>query len=83
MDKNCQRHGTYKTVRREMDSKTQELVAKWRATLTEKERQLHDLAAVKLKKELTPQGGTVGDNGSYFPEKCHAFRKWLKVAQTV
>jgi len=63
-----------------MDSKTQELVAKWRATLTEKEIQLHDLAAVKLKKELNPNADD-GDNGSYFPEKCHAFRKWLK-AQT-
>ncbi len=64
-----------------MDSKTQELVTKWRLTLTEKERQLHDLAAVKLKKELNVVDD--GDNGSYFPEKCHAFRKWLKVAQTV
>jgi hypothetical protein len=62
-----------------MDSKTQELVAKWRLTLTEKEIQLHDLAAVKLKKDLHPQGDAEdGDSGSYFPEKCHAFRKWLK-----
>jgi len=62
-----------------MDSKTQEkdLVAKWRASLTEKERQLHDLAAVKLKKELHAETQD-GDNGSYFAEKSHAFRKWLK-----
>ena len=60
-----------------MDSKTQDLVAKWRLSLTEKERQLHDLAAVKLKKELHAHAED-GDNGSYFPEKCHAFRKWLK-----
>lgn len=64
-----------------MDSKTQELVTKWRLTLTEKERQLHDLAAVKLKKELHANTDD-GDNGSYFPEKCHAFRKWLK-AQSI
>jgi len=60
-----------------MDSKTQELVKAWRATLTEKEIQLHDLAAIKLKKELHGDAED-GDNGSYFPEKCHAFRKWLK-----
>jgi hypothetical protein len=60
-----------------MDSKTKELISKWRSTLSEKERALHDLAAVKLKKELHANVND-GDNGSYFPEKCHAFRKWLK-----
>jgi hypothetical protein len=60
-----------------MDSqKTQALLSAWRATLSEKEKALHDLAAVKLKKSLDFSGD--GDNGSYFPEKCHAFRKWLK-----
>jgi hypothetical protein len=62
--------------------KTKELVAKWRATLTDKERQLHDLAAVKLKKELHSDAND-GDNGSYFPEKCHAFRKWFKMTQSL
>jgi hypothetical protein len=60
-----------------MDSqKTQTLLVTWRATLSEKEKALHELAAVKLKKSLDFPGD--GDNGSYFPEKCHAFRKWLK-----
>ena len=69
--------------RSQMDKlKVQELVAKWRDTLTDKERKLHDLAAVKLKKELHSDIND-GDNGSYFPEKCHAFRKWVKDAQTL
>ena len=57
--------------------KTQELLRRWRESLTEKERALHELASVKLKKELNPNPGD-GDNGSYFPEKCHAFKQWLK-----
>jgi hypothetical protein len=65
-----------------MENKTTELLKLWRATLSEKERQLHDLAAVKLKKDLHSTASD-GDNGSYFPEKCHAFRKWLKATQTV
>jgi len=52
------------------------LVAVWRATLTDKERKLHDLAAIKLKKELNIPGDK--DNGSYFADKCHAFIKWRK-----
>jgi hypothetical protein len=52
------------------------LVAEWRATLTEKERKLHDLAAIKLKKELIIPDD--GDNGSYYADKCHAFLKWKK-----
>jgi hypothetical protein len=60
-----------------MDSQAEELVAKWRATLSEKERALHDLAKIKLKKELHADADD-GDSGSYFVEKCHAFRKWLK-----
>jgi hypothetical protein len=52
------------------------LVQLWRATLTDKERKLHDLAAIKLKKELNIPGDN--DNGSYFPDRCHAFIKWRK-----
>jgi len=48
----------------------------WKATLTDKERKLHELAAVKLKKELNIEGDN--DNGSYFADKCHAFLKWSK-----
>ena len=51
----------------------------WRATLTDKERKLHELAAVKLKKELNIPGDN--DNGSYFPDKCHAFMKWKKAQE--
>lgn len=52
------------------------LVEVWRATLTDKERKLHDLAAIKLKKELNLPND--GDNGSYFADRCHAFMKWKK-----
>ena len=59
-----------------MDSKTLDLLKQWRSSLTEKEKQLHELAAVKLKKELNlPKDN---DSGSYFPERCHAFLKWRK-----
>ncbi len=61
-----------------MDSKTRALVEAWRGTLTEKERQLHELAAVKLKKTIVPKDMPDDkDNGSYYVEKCHAFKKWL------
>ena len=50
------------------------LLNEWRATLTDKEKALHELAAIKLKAEQ----GEEGDSGSYFPEKCRAFRSWLK-----
>ena len=56
------------------------LIHEWRASLTEKERALHDLAAVKLKKNLNSDVED-GDQGSYFPEYCHAFRAWLKTKQ--
>ena len=52
------------------------LVEAWRSTLTDKERKLHDLAAIKLKKELNIPGDN--DNGSYFANKCHEFIKWRK-----
>ena len=62
-----------------MDSKTLELLTQWRATLTDKEIQLHELSAIKLKKVLMPKGVTHdGDSGSYFPERCHAFLTWKK-----
>ncbi len=63
-----------------MDPKTEALVREWRASLTEKERRLHDLAAVKLKKTLHADEED-GDQGSYFPERSHAFRTWLKTSQ--
>ena len=53
------------------------LLNEWRATLTDKEKALHELAAIKLKAEQ----GEEGDSGSYFPEKCRAFRAWLKVKE--
>ena len=53
------------------------LLNEWRATLTDKEKALHELAAIKLKAEQ----GEEGDSGSYFPEKCRAFRSWLKGKQ--
>jgi len=64
-----------------MDSKTQALVAKWQASLTQKERDLHALAAVKLKKALDFPGD--GDSGSYYPEKSRAFLKWLQTEGSV
>jgi len=56
----------------------------WRKSLTDKERELHDLAAIMLKKELKPKQSSNqdADNGSYFPDKCHAFRSWLKAKDT-
>lgn len=60
-----------------LDAKTTELLQQWRLSLTDRERALHDFAAVQLKKSLNPNQAD-GDNGSYFPEKCHAFKQWLK-----
>jgi hypothetical protein len=59
-----------------MDSK----ITAWKATLSEKERRLHELAAIKLKKTLVPKDCKTGDkdNGSYYVDKCHAFQAWLK-----
>ena len=63
-----------------MDSKTFELLRQWRETLSEKEKQLHELAALKLKKVLVPKNSEKDtDSGSYFPEWCHAFLKWRKL----
>lgn len=60
-------------------SDTQEQLAKWQSQLSEKEKQLHELAAVMLKKSL--KADTEKDNGSYYPEKSHAFKAWLKTQQ--
>ena len=49
----------------------------WQATLTPKEKALHELAAVKLKAESNQPG----DSGSYYPEKCRAYLTWLKKSQ--
>ena len=72
-----------------MDSKTaasrsevETLVALWKDTLSDKERQLHDLAASMLKKSLIVADPVKEkqslDNGSYYADKCHAFRTWKK-----
>jgi hypothetical protein len=55
----------------------------WKASLSEKERKLHELASIMLKKSLITNDSKVDkDNGSYFPDKCHAFRAWLKGNKT-
>lgn len=59
-----------------MDIATQKLLEQWRATLTEKEKRLYELARVKLKKTLHSDDAT--DNGSFFPEYCHGFQAWKK-----
>lgn len=62
-----------------MDPKTADFVTRWRASLTQKERDLHDLAAVMLKKKFVQPGSNPDlDNGSYFPEKSKAFQAWVK-----
>ncbi len=66
-----------------MDSKTLALVEEWKATLSEQEKQLHELAAVMLKKSLVPLGADGKatediDNGSYYADKCHSFRAFAK-----
>ena len=53
------------------------LVERWRSTLTPREKSLHDMAAVKLKKVLNASAKD-GDQGSYFPERSKAFQAWLK-----
>ena len=60
-------------------SDTQELLVKWQSQMSEKEKQLHELAAVMLKKTL--KADLEKDNGSYYPEKSHAFKAWLKTQQ--
>lgn len=64
-----------------MDPNTQKLVTQWQSTLTPKERELHELAAVMLKKVVKCSdmpGNQDKDNGSYYADKCHAFQAWKK-----
>jgi hypothetical protein len=66
-----------------MDPQTVKLVQEWKETLTPQERELHELAAVMLKKTLVPKDMPDDkDNGSYYVEKCHAFKSWLKTKTT-
>lgn len=60
-----------------VDPKTAAQLRKWWATLDEKEKRLHLLALKALKKTLNADEDD-GDQGSYFPERCHSFRAWLK-----
>jgi hypothetical protein len=48
----------------------------WLSTLTPREVALHNLAKIKLKKNLNANDPT--DQGSYFPERSRAFQAWLK-----
>lgn len=57
-----------------MDVKT------WQSSLTPKERALHELAAVMLKKTLQTTE-VVNDSGSYYADRCHAFKKWQQKQQ--
>jgi hypothetical protein len=53
------------------------LVEQWRTSLTPREKALHELAAKMLKKTLeTPEA--LNDSGSYYADRCHAFKKWAK-----
>jgi hypothetical protein len=52
------------------------LLAEWRSTLSEKEKRLHKLAEVELKKVLKCPNDN--DQGSYFPEFCRAFQEFKK-----
>ena len=59
-----------------MADNTQALLDKWRSQMTDKEKELHTLASVMLKKSL--KADMEKDNGSYYPEKSHAFKAWLR-----
>ncbi len=60
-----------------VDPKTAQQLRQWWASLDEKEQRLHLLALKGLKKSLHTDADD-GDQGSYFPERCHSFRAWLK-----
>jgi hypothetical protein len=60
-----------------MDPTTRKTLEIWKAQLSNKERRLYELAAVKLKKTLVV-GPEDKDNGSFFPEYCHGFLSWKK-----
>ncbi len=53
-----------------------ELLEAWKQQMSENEKRLHEMAAVMLKKSL--KADLEKDNGSYYPEKSHAFKAWLK-----
>ena len=55
---------------------TQKNLEAWKSQLSDKEKELHELAAIMLKKTL--KADLEKDNGSYYPEKSHAYMKWLK-----
>lgn len=60
-----------------VDPKTAQQLRQWWASLDEKEQRLHLLAIKGLKKSLHADADD-GDQGSYFPERSHSFRAWLK-----
>jgi len=60
-----------------MDLTTRTALLTWKETLSPREKELHELAAVLLKKTLVVSSEDK-DNGSYFPEKSHAFTQWWK-----
>ena len=62
-----------------MSDSIQERLVTWKSQMSEKEKELHELAAVMLKKSL--KADLEKDNGSYYPEKSHAFKAWLKTQQ--
>ncbi len=64
-------------IPRSASKETAALVNEWYATLGPKEKALHILASTALKKTLVTSADDA-DNGSYFPDKCHAFKAWLR-----
>lgn len=60
-----------------VDPKTAAQLRQWWATLDENEKRLHILALKSLKKILNADEDD-GDQGSYFPERSHSFRHWIK-----
>jgi hypothetical protein len=59
-----------------VDSKTAAQLRQWWASRDEREKRLHILALTSLKKVLNQEDD--GDQGSYFPERSHSFRAWVK-----
>ena len=59
-----------------MDTDTQKKLEAWKEQMSDKQKELHELAAVMLKKTIKTD--MEKDNGSYYPEKSHDFKKWLK-----
>jgi hypothetical protein len=59
-----------------MNTDIQKQLNQWSQQLSDKEKKLHEMAAVMLKKSL--KADMEKDNGSYYPEKSHAFKAWQK-----